>query len=453
MENSEGSMEQQLTKGRQRAVVIGVSIAGLLAARVLSERFQDVVIIEREMLARDADPRRAVPQGRHAHVLLHKGIQIIDQLFPDLLKALLDAGLVMADMGQDFRWRHFGVWKTQFPSDIRILFVNRPMFEWQIAARLLARPNLRVIEHCIVTGLIASPGADRVAGIRLRHPDDTEEALTADLVVDASGRGSQLPEWLLALGLNRPDETRVEVNLGYASRICRRPATLPRWTSLFVIPRPPATRGAAIFPIDGNRWMVTLAGWLGDYPSQCDSEYLEFAASLEVPEVRLSLERAEPLTPISVHRFPSNLRRHYERLASMPQSLIVLGDALCSFNPVYGQGMTVAALEAMALARWLAARESEARDDSHKFQRAASKLVDIAWQLAVGEDLRYPGVKGDRPIGTAFLHWYIGLVHQATSVDQHVARKFYEVIHLLEPPPKLFNPGVLRRTAAGAFRH
>jgi hypothetical protein len=115
--------------------------------------------------------------------------------------------------------------------------------------------------------------------------------------------------------------------------------------------------------------------------------------------------------------------------------------------------MTVAALEAMALARCLAGRRNQVRDDSHRFQRKASKLVDIAWQLAVGEDLRYPGVRGERPIGTSFLHWYIGLVHQATSVDQHVARKFYEVIHLLEPPPKLFNPGVLSRTAAGAFRH
>jgi len=424
----------------------------LLAARVLSERFHEVVIVERESLARNAEPRRAIPQGRHAHVLLHKGIQIIDQLFPDLLPALLEAGLVMADMGQDFRWRHFGVWKTQFPSEIRILFVNRPLFEWHIAARLLARPNVRIVEHCTVTGFIASPEADRLTGISLRRPNDLDEVLTADLVVDASGRGSQAPQWLQALGLDGPDETRVEVDLGYASRIYRRPAIPPKWASLFVIPRPPATRGAAIFPIDDNRWMVTLAGWLADYPSARDSEYLEFAASLEVPEVRLSLERAEPLTPIAVHRFPSNLRRHYERLPKMPQALIVLGDAMCSFNPVYGQGMTVAALEAMALARWLASRGNQARDDSRRFQRTASKLVDIAWQLAVGEDLRYPAVKGDRPIGTAFLHWYIGRVHQAASVDQHVTQKFYEVIHFIEPPPKLFNPGVFRRTAASAFR-
>jgi 2-polyprenyl-6-methoxyphenol hydroxylase-like FAD-dependent oxidoreductase len=196
--------------------------------------------------------------------------------------------------------------------------------------------------------------------------------------------------------------------------------------------------------------MVTLAGWLADFPPSDDQGYLEFAGSLEVPDVRSNLERAEPLTPIVVHRFPSNLRRHYEKLPRIPESLIVLGDALSSFNPVYGQGMTVAALQAVTLERCLQDHSrvaSRSRGLSRRFHRLASKVVDVAWQLAVGEDLRYPGVKGYRPAGTSFLHWHTGLVHQATARDEHVARKFYEVVHLLQPPPMLFHPTVLTRTA------
>jgi hypothetical protein len=264
-----------------------------------------------------------------------------------------------------------------------------------------------------------------------------------------------MPQWLKALGLSAPNETIIEVNVGYASRIYRPPAELVPWTPLFVLPKPPDKRGGAVFPIDENRWLVTLAGWLADYPPTTDKEYLEFAASLRVPDVRLALEKAEPLTPISLHKFPANRRRHYERLKKLPEALIVLGDALCSFNPVYAQGMTVAALDAMTLEQCLNQQRQNGRAIDglgRRFHRQTAGIVDVPWQLAAGEDLRYPEARGRRPIGTAFLHWYTGLIHQATARDEHVAREFYKVMHLTRPPALLFHPVVFLRAMTNAFR-
>jgi 2-polyprenyl-6-methoxyphenol hydroxylase-like FAD-dependent oxidoreductase len=448
-------MDKPSSTGYERAIVIGGSIGGLLAARVLSDHFLEVTIIEREGLAHSAEPRQAIPQGRHVHVLLEQGTRVIKQLFPDLVPALTEAGLTLADTSRDFRWRHFQVWKTRVPTGINIFFLNRPLFEWHVAARVSKIPNINVLQPCEVSGLVASQDGARITGLTIKRPNSTPERLTADLVVDATGRGSQMPQWLKALGLTAPGETTVEVNVGYASRIYRRPAELPDWSGLFVVPKPPDTRGGAVFPIDGNRWLVTLAGWLADYPPTTDAEYLEFAGSLEVPNIRLALEKAEPLTPISLHKFPANRRRHYERLSDLPEGLVVLGDALCSFNPVYAQGMTVAALDAMTLDRCLNQNRQHRLGMAglgRRFHKQIAAIVDVPWQLAVGEDLRYREAKGRRPFGTAFLHWYVGLIHEATGHDEQVAREFHKVLHLTEPPSLLFHPGVFFRTMVSAFR-
>jgi 2-polyprenyl-6-methoxyphenol hydroxylase-like FAD-dependent oxidoreductase len=435
---------------RKRAVVIGGSMAGLLAARVLSDHFSEVTLIERDGLALTPEPRKAVPQGRHVHVLLHSGIKVMEHLFPDLIPALIASGAVRADISRDFRWHHFGVWKARFESGIDIMFVYRPSFEWNVAARISAIPNIKVFPGCEVSGLAASPGNERITGVRVARSGGGEEVLAADLVVDASGRGSQTPKWLEALGSGPPSETRVEVNVGYGSRIYARSPHTADSTPLFVVPRAPAKRGAAVFPIEGNRWMVTLTGWLADYPSDQEKEFLEFAESLVVPDVRERLEECEPLTPIVIHKFPASVWRRYEKVDHLPESLIVLGDALCSFNPIYAQGMTVAALETMILDRLLREQTSAVgiKGLTRRFQREASRLVSVPWQLAVGEDLRYPDVKGARPPGSGVIRWYAGRVHERSSTDERVARQFYSVLSLIEHPSSLFHPEVALRTAA-----
>ncbi|HEY6331318.1 MAG TPA: FAD-dependent oxidoreductase [Blastocatellia bacterium] len=436
---------------RERAIVIGGSMAGLLAARVLSDHFREVTLIERDEIASSARPRKAVPQGRHVHVLMHSGIQVIDRLFPDLLASMQQsARIVRSDASQDFRWRHFGVWKARFNSGIEMVFMYRPSFEWKVASRVLAVSNIKVISGRDVTGYAAVASRERVTGVRISSGSGAEEIVDADLIVDASGRGSQTPKWLRELGLPAPPEARVEINIGYASRIFARPKNLTDAPPLFVVPRPPATRAGAIFPIEDNRWMVTLAGWLADYPPETEKEFLEFAATVEVPDLHRYLEHSIPLTPIVTHKFPASVWRRYDKLSQLPKSLVVLGDALCSFNPVYAQGMTVASLESMALDRCLRTleREADVSEISHRFHRAAARIVANPWDLAVGEDLRYAEAKGDRKLSSNILRWYAGLVHEATSKDERVARQFYSVMSLLEPPASLLSPGIALRTAA-----
>jgi 2-polyprenyl-6-methoxyphenol hydroxylase-like FAD-dependent oxidoreductase len=445
------TQQSQTPLSGQHAVVIGGSMAGLLATRVLSEHFAQVTLVERDRLPQRAEPRKGVPQGRHIHGLLIRGEQILSQFFPDLVPALLEAGATRLDMGEDFRWHHFGVWKAHFHSGLSSLSVSRPLLEWQINRRVTGLSNVQVIEECTCTRFTTGADQTRVTGVQIQRRAGAapEESLGADLVVDASGRGSHTPRWLETLGYAKPEESTIPVSVGYATRLYRRPQTLPDWKALYVVPQPPTKRGGGIFPIEDDRWMVTLFGWLGDHPAPEEHAYLDFARSISVPDVYRAIEQAEPLTSIEVHKFPSNLRRHYEKLSRFPEGLIVLGDALCSFNPVYGQGMTISAMEALTLDGCLREQHRTRGTDLiglwRRFQTQVAKVVDVPWQLTTGEDFRYSETEGRRPVGTAFMHWYTGKMHRAASHHAQVAQRFYQVMHMLESPAVLFHPGVMFR--------
>jgi flavin-dependent dehydrogenase len=428
------------------AIVIGGGLAGLLATRVLADHFDRVTLIERDQVASRPEPRKGVPQGNHVHGLLMKGELIMSQLFPDLMPALIAGGAIPMDMGLDFRWHHHGVWKTCFHSGITGSLFSRPYLEWHIAERVRALRNVRII-HAAVEGLAVDAERRRVVGVNRRVPADRNGLLPASLVVDASGHGSQTPQWLEAIGYKRPAESTVKVNVTYASRLYRRAPNRGAWKALLVSPRAPAKKMAAVFPIEGDRWMVTLGGLHGLSPPTDEAGYLEFLRSLPVPDVHQAIAGAEPLTPITTHRFSTNLRRHYERLESFPEGLMVMGDALCSFNPVYGQGMTVSALEAMALDAVM--REYAPGDElaglPARFHARISAIVDIPWRLATGEDFRHEEAVGERPRGTSFLHWYTGRLHEKCAYDSSLALAFYRVMHMIEPPSTLFRPAVMLR--------
>jgi 2-polyprenyl-6-methoxyphenol hydroxylase-like FAD-dependent oxidoreductase len=432
-----------------RAIVIGASIAGLLAARVLSDHFDEVVIVERDLLPHVAEFRKGVPQSRHLHVLLARGAQILEQLFPGFRDSLCEAGAQPIDWCRDVLWLGAAGWGTRFEHSLTLILTHRELLEWSIRQRVLASERVRCIQEHDVTDLLARSGP--VMGIRLRaRPDGEVHDLTARLVVDASGRNSKAPEWLAALGYAKPRETVINSFLGYASRQYLKPAELQLdWKALFFMAKAPkSTRTGVLFPIDASRWMVTLAGVGRDYPPNDEAGFLDFARGLRSPILYEAIRHALPLTPISAYRRTENQWRRYDELKRWPEGFIVLGDAVCAFNPIYGQGMTVAAQSAVVLDHWL-----RRPDPARGFQRALGKTVATPWLLATGEDFRFPSTEGGRPgLTTRLAHRYFDRLLEVSTVDETVAQAFLRVLHLLEPPSVLFRPGIVARAARGPSR-
>ena len=433
------------------AVVLGGSIAGLLAARVLARSFETVTLVERDRLAHEPEPRKGVPQGRHIHALLIRGEQILARMFPDLVPELESLGAARV-FSQDVAMHAFGSWKvrSRFGGGYSALCFSRPLLEWQIARRVAALPNVRVADETDVLGVSASGDRSRIEGavIRRRSGDRGEETLSADLVVDATGRGSRAPQWLESLGYAPPEEEELRVNIAYATRIYRRPPRDPGWRALNILPTLPNKSTGAIFPIEGDRWMVTLIGWFCESPPDSEEAFLSFARGLPVPDIHEAIRDAEPLTPVVVHRLPSSRRRYFERLERAPEGLLVLGDALCSFNPVYAQGMTVCALEATALEASLGSPSSSTR----RIQRRIASATELPWMIVTNEDRRFPEAAGPRPPWLHALHWYGAKLQDACAHDEEVLRVFGEVNHMLRSPAALFRPDIALRVLRGSAR-
>ncbi|MBA2679100.1 MAG: FAD-dependent monooxygenase [Ktedonobacteraceae bacterium] len=451
----------QDTFDRHLAVVIGGSMAGLLAARVLSEHFEQVTIIERDTLTGEAEPRKGIPQGRHVHGLLVRGVGIMGKYFPDLFPTLAQGGAIPVSMG-GVRWNQLGVWLAPVPGPVKILFQSRSFLEQHVRDQLAARDNVRIRDACEVSQLCTDN--DRITGVVLRNRsgEQHEEVLFADLVVDTSGRGSRAPQWLHSLGYGNVQETSVKIDIGYATRIYRCPIQPPaNWEALFIFGRPPDDkRGGVIFPTEGGYWMVTLVGSLRDYPPDDEARFLAFARSLAQPDLYEAIKDAEPVTPIALYKYTANRWRHFERMKRLPQGFIIMGDAVCSFNPVYGQGMSVAAVEAQTLDRCLREQELFAGKNSvagftQRFQQAIARDIKTPWLLSTGEDLRYPGAEGKRSLGIRLLNRYMRRVIELTASDSRMTASLLRVRNLLKPLSTLFQPriilAVLRQELA-AFR-
>ena len=302
------------------ALVIGGSIAGLLAARVLVERFKTVALVERDRSPALPGPRPGVPQAVHQHVLLLRGLHLIEKWFPGVRAELEVAGAPSLDMAADMAWLTAAGWGVRFSSDLRMLTCSRDLLEWVIRRRLAAFDGVRFIEGADACGLIVK--GEAIAGIRIRHRNASAEAeeVCAQLVVDASGRHSSLPTWLRDVGYGRAQERVVDGRLGYASRVYRVAHVRDQsWRGAYVQPAPPThLRGGVILPIEGDRWHVTLAGMGGDYPPTDEAGFLAFAQSLRSDVIYAAIRHAEPLTRISGFRATNNRWRAYDRCHDGP---------------------------------------------------------------------------------------------------------------------------------------
>lgn len=446
-------MTDPATAPGTHAAVIGGSMAGLLAARVAADHFDRVTVLERDRLPDGPEARKGTPQARHIHVLLTAGRRALEELFPGLMGELVAAGAVDYDAANDMAWRNPYGWGVRFPSGIMLLGATRDLIEWGVRRRVLADGRITVRREIDVTGLLLGTTGRHVAGLTLtdRGAGGAAERLRADLVIDASGRGSKTPQWLADLGFPRPRETVVNGFLGYATRFVRPPANWAgHWKTLYIQCAPPAQRrGGVIAPVEGGRWIVTLAGGGKDYPPTDEDGFRAFARSLPDPQLAAAYEASEPLGPIVGTRSTENRVRHYEDVSRRPEGLLVMGDAACAFNPVYGQGMSTAAVGAQVLDRCLGEARGRGIDGlAATFQKRLAKSNTRAWLLATGEDYRYAEAEGPPPGRMARMtHRYLDRVFALATRVPAVRKRLIEVIHLVRSPASLFTPAILARAA------
>ncbi|MEU7836546.1 NAD(P)-binding protein [Nonomuraea sp. NPDC049129] len=412
------------------AIVIGASMAGLLSAAALHRRYARVTVIDRDTLPSADAHRRGVGQSRHAHGLLARGREVMDELLPGLTAELVAQGALMGDLQSRARWIHSGHTHARAESGLIGLSVSRTLLEGQIRRRVSALPGVRVLDDRPVTDLLANRG--RVCGVGLASGDP----MPADLVVDASGRGSRTPYWLSELGYERPAEERVTIDLRYGTReFRRRPDELGGDLVLVVAPTAEIPRGGVALALEGDRWIVTMAGYTGNGPELPLRQFAAFAETLPAPDLHQLITVAEPIGEPRSYHTPASVRYRYERLSRFPEGLLVVGDAVCAFNPFYGQGMSVAALEAKALL------DPDLRP--LPFFRRITKVLDAPWDIVVGGDLRLSGVEGELTPKIRMINAYLGRFHAAAAHDADLARRFLRVSNLMDAPPSLMSLGAL----------
>jgi len=444
------------------AVVIGASIAGLLAAAALSEACPRVTLLDRDSLPAEPGPRRGVPQSRQLHALQARGVRALDELLPGLRDALLAAGGVPADMQGDIHWYLDDYLLKPARTGLEGIGISRPPLEWMIRSRVAALPGVTITDATDVVRLATA--GNRVTGVTVRAArtrDAAEATIDADLVVDAAGRGSRTPVWLTELGRDAPRTTRLRAGVSYVTRMYRRDEKQldGRFGSL-VTPYPGRPFGGAVLRQEGDRWVVLLAGMAGTEPPLDEDAMIAYAEQFATQDIAAVMRESAPLTEPLKYTYPESTRYHYESLAEQLDGLLVVGDAYSSFNPIYGQGITVSALEALILRRLLAAGHSDGNGAggaglARDYFKTAGKLVEEAWQTSAASDLRFPEVEGKRRPGAALINAYGERFRAAASVDPALGETFLRVANMADKPAKLLAPGtVLRvfRSAGKAIR-
>jgi 2-polyprenyl-6-methoxyphenol hydroxylase-like FAD-dependent oxidoreductase len=430
-----------------RAVVLGGSIAGLFAARVLADAYDEVLIVDRDVLVGTKGIRRFCPQSQQANGLQAKGVHVMEELFPGITQELVDNGAPIGDLAGTCRWYTQGYRLKQETAGLPALGVLRPVLEWHIRERVQAIPNVVFVEQHDILGLETTADKSRVTGARVQaHGSKTEEVIEADLVVDATGRGSRTPVWLEQLGYAKPEEERKKIDLVYVTQHYKlRPGCDPfgKDTAINQIAHPGLQRGNVFFKVDGGMLELTTYGLLGDHPTTNQTELYQWIKSLGAKDVYEVLRYADPVDEPVAFRFPTTLRRHYQKLDRFPLGLLVTGDAVTCFNPVYAQGMTVAALCAVTMREHLHSGATPLPLDY--FRDLARDAIDQAWEMTNTIDLTFPGVKGDRTRQVRMAQKFLKKTQIAATRDGKVAAAYFKVAALVETPDSLMRPGIMLR--------
>lgn len=431
-------------------------MGGLLAARALHGPYERVTILDRDVLPDGPLPRKGVPQGRHLHLLLSRGAEVMDAMFPGLLDELEAAGAPVARTW-DKAWVELGGHRFHLAEHISgppVIGLTRPFLEDRVRARVRALRGVGIRDRTEATGLLATPGGEQVTGVRLHGPNGAYE-LPADLVVDATGRTGRAPVWLGELGYAPAREETLGVDILYVSRRVKMPDVLGPLIFMGISPNPEVPRAVGMEAQEDGTWIVTAVGYAGDHPPTDDAGFDAYVSAAMPAHLAEALRAAEPVDDFVTHRYPANLRRRYELIRRFPAAFLVFGDAMCSFNPLYGQGMTVASLQAQALRRGLlrpGADPAAGTGFARRFFLAASLPVANAWQMALGEDLALPQVAGRR---SAWMWTYINYVHllkRAAARDPGIAEAFLRVVRFVDPYPRLAMPDIAARMLVAQLR-
>ncbi|TDH26990.1 FAD-dependent monooxygenase [Segetibacter sp. 3557_3] len=440
-------MNTAYTSPKKHAIVAGGSLAGLLAAKVLSKHYSSVTIIEKDSVQRKPEARKGQAQAYHLHALLPAGLQVLSHYFPGFLDDLSSHGVKVLDFASSMNWYCYGGFRKRFPIGIEVIIVSRALLEHVVRERILAMPNIQLVDNTLVKQLTTTDDKQSITGIVTENKNTGQTNLvSADFVMDTSGRGSRTAQWLKELGYGETPVSEVKVNVGYTTRIYTRdPGDAHGESWIISTPIAPGhKRFGAAFPIENNRWMVTVGGWHNDHAPTLETEYLEFVRGLPNPALYDVVSTNKAVGDFIQYKFPFSLRRHYEKLRRFPVGFLVAGDAFSSFNPIYGQGMSSAALQVELLDKLLNEQVPD-QDLAKTFFKRSTSIIDVIWSMATGEDFRYPQTSGTRPPGIKLVNKYIEQVHKATTKDEVVCGAFLKVIALLKPPTHLFQPAILWR--------
>jgi 2-polyprenyl-6-methoxyphenol hydroxylase-like FAD-dependent oxidoreductase len=437
----------------KQAVVIGAGMGGLTAAGALADCFDQIVVLERDILPSEPAYRAGTPQARHLHALLLSGQRALGELFPGFEQDLARAGAVALRVGLDVRVERPGY--DPFPQRDLGWFsyaLSRPTIERTLRLRVESQPNTSLRQRCRVQEVLASPKGEAVIGVRFENSKGASETVAADLVVDASGRGAPTLGVLKSMGQPLPEETRIGIDLGYATCIFAIPDDAPTdWKGVMTFGQAPQNaRGGLLLPLEGNRWMVTIGGRHGDVPPGDPEGFLNYAKALRTPTIYNAIRQAKRMDGVARYGFPESVRRHFEQLDFFPRGLLPIADAICRFNPVYGQGMSVAALEACLLRKLL--ETPGASGDpigclARTFFAEVQTLIDTPWSVAV-LDFVFPDTRGQRPADfETRLKFGIALT-QLAAEDPTLHKLTAEVQNLLKPRSVYLDPALVKRVFA-----
>lgn len=439
-----------------KAIIIGGGIAGKLAARVLSEFYNEIIILERDPEPTGPVPRKGAPQGNHIHALLHAGENGLEALFPGISKQCHESGAVKINSTKDLAWYHHGVWKLRYDGGYSTTLQTRPHLEWQINEFIKRIPNITIQYNTAVENFLYEKEQNRIIGVELKDGESSKTTLEADLIVDTSGSGSFTAGWLEKQGVQVPDE-RVKIGLCYVSKTFHLPPAKKRdWEIKLVYPNPPAEKIAgAISKVEGNRFIGTFIGYHGAINEKevlkNDDNFIDLAKKLPKLDLYEELQDATDFSPTSIYRVPSIVWRKIHKVKALPTGLLLMGDTVCRIDPFFGQGMSIAVLEALALRKLLQQGDRPQQEIIKAFHKQEAKIIAPIWNMVLTEDFRYPATTGKKPAGLPFLQWYAKQIFLLSAQNRRVYDSFIKVMNLVRPMTILMQPGIIKAVMKRIF--